>query len=58
MKKIDPVCGMEVEVEKAQYRSEYEGESYYFCGPGCKHEFDEDPESFVGKAKEQDGEVG
>jgi Cu+-exporting ATPase len=58
MKKIDPVCGMEVDVETAKYRSQYQGETYYFCGPGCKHEFDEDPEGFVGNAKEQSGGAG
>jgi Cu+-exporting ATPase len=42
----DPVCGMEVnpEIATAQgLRSEHEGETYFFCGRGCKLDFDENP---------------
>ena len=42
----DPVCGMEVspKVASAQgLRSEHEGHTYYFCGRGCKLDFDDDP---------------
>ena len=44
---IDPVCGMEVDKEKAAGKSEYNGETYYFCSPGCKAAFDKDPEKAV-----------
>jgi Cu+-exporting ATPase len=27
----DPVCGMEVTYETAQARSDYQGQTYYFC---------------------------
>ena len=43
----DPVCGMEVtpEIATAQgLSSQHNGETYYFCGKGCKLDFDEDPE--------------
>ena len=43
----DPVCGMEVnpEVAKAQgLSSDYDGQTYYFCGKGCKLDFDENPD--------------
>ena len=43
----DPVCGMDVKPEQAAGTSEYQGETYYFCCPDCKEQFDEDPESFV-----------
>jgi Cu+-exporting ATPase len=42
----DPVCGMDVNREVASAQallSEHEGQTYYFCGRGCKLEFDEDP---------------
>jgi YHS domain-containing protein len=45
---IDPVCGMEVEEKKAKHTSEYKGETYYFCAPGCKLMFEEEPETYVG----------
>jgi len=35
---IDPICGMEVD-EKTPLRVEYEGETYYFCSPGCRDKF-------------------
>ena len=43
----DPVCGMEVTYETAQARSEYDGQTYYFCSLGCKEEFDKDPEKYI-----------
>lgn len=44
---IDPVCKMEVDEETAQWTSEYQGETYYFCAPGCKASFDKDPEKYL-----------
>jgi YHS domain-containing protein len=45
---IDPVCGMEVNEQTAAATSEYKGKTYYFCAPGCKTAFDEDPEKYLG----------
>ena len=42
----DPVCGMTVDTEGARssgLTSEHAGETYYFCGRGCKLEFEDDP---------------
>jgi YHS domain-containing protein len=44
----DPVCGMEVDPANAAGKSEYQGETYYFCSPGCKTAFDKEPEKYVG----------
>jgi len=44
---IDPVCGMEVETTIAQNTFEYEGTVYYFCGKGCRLEFEEDPQHYL-----------
>jgi len=46
-KAVDPVCKMEVDTEKAKWKSTYKGKTYYFCAPGCKKAFDEDPEKYV-----------
>jgi len=46
----DLVCGMDVD-EKTALRSEYKGQTYYFCSPGCKRSFDKEPEKYVGKAQ-------
>jgi YHS domain-containing protein len=39
----DPVCHMDIDPKSAAGTSEYEGTTYYFCGRGCKMDFDEDP---------------
>jgi len=44
---IDPVCGMTVDPASAAGRSEYRGELYYFCSPGCQKKFDAAPEKYV-----------
>ena len=43
----DPVCGMEVTYETAQARSEYDGQTYYFCSLDCKEQFDQNPENYT-----------
>lgn len=43
----DPVCGMEVDEERTEYKSGYKGKVYYFCSAGCKEAFDGNPERFV-----------
>ena len=46
----DPVCGMQVDEKKAAGKSEYQGQTYYFCSPGCKQSFDKEPQKYVSKA--------
>ena len=36
----DPVCGMEVDPEEADYSTEHDGQTYYFCSQSCKDSFD------------------
>ena len=43
----DPICNMEVDENSAKYKTEYKGKTYYFCAPGCKISFEEDPEKYV-----------
>jgi YHS domain-containing protein len=43
----DPVCGMDVDEQTAQHKSEYKGQTYYFCAPGCKRAFDKEPEKYL-----------
>lgn len=47
MTAIDPVCHMEVDEATAKWTSEYKGQTYYFCAPGCKASFDKDPEKYL-----------
>ena len=43
---IDPICKMTVDEESAEYISEYRGKKYFFCAPGCKKTFDENPDKY------------
>lgn len=44
----DPVCGMDIDPERAAATSEYNGDTVYFCAPGCKTRFDQEPERYAG----------
>jgi Cu+-exporting ATPase len=43
----DVVCGMQVESRTAEFRSDYNGKTYYFCSAPCKAKFDAAPAKFV-----------
>jgi YHS domain-containing protein len=43
----DPVCGMDIDPKTAAGKSDYKGQTYYFCSTGCKKAFDEEPEKYV-----------
>jgi len=36
---IDPICGMQVDVASARWTAERDGQTYYFCAPGCRKAF-------------------
>ena len=44
---VDPVCWMDVAVKSIAGKSEYKGQTYYFCSLGCKETFDHEPELFI-----------
>lgn len=46
-KAIDPVCDMKVDVDDPPATYEYKGKTYYFCAPGCKKKFEENPEEYL-----------
>ena len=54
----DPVCGMEVDEKSATNTSEYQGQTYYFCGSGCKRAFDKEPEKYLKARGEDTGHHG
>jgi Cu+-exporting ATPase len=49
MKVVDPVCKMTIDSEKAAATSLYKGQTIYFCNPGCKAKFDQEPERYTSK---------
>ncbi|MFQ5860702.1 MAG: YHS domain-containing protein [Dehalococcoidia bacterium] len=48
MAAIDPVCKMEVDEQNPPGgQTDYQGETYYFCAPGCKRAFERDPVRYL-----------
>jgi len=43
----DPVCGMEVDENKAAATANYKGKTYYFCAQACKRAFEKNPEKYA-----------
>lgn len=44
----DPVCGMSIERESAAATLLLNGTTFYFCADGCRSEFAQQPEKFLG----------
>jgi YHS domain-containing protein len=47
----DPVCGMQVQPEKAYTRVEQEGYVIYLCSEKCEKEFRKNPKEYLSKMK-------
>jgi len=47
---IDPVCGMTVQIEGAEFATAYNDQTYYFCCDGCKTAFEQDPEQYIAQS--------
>jgi P-type Cu+ transporter len=43
----DPVCGMRVDPATSTHRADYHGETFHFCGGGCKAKFEADPARYL-----------
>ncbi len=43
---VDPVCGMTVAAVPASLQVEHNGETVYFCGPGCVQAFTANPDHY------------
>ena len=54
----DPVCGMQVDPKKAAATSQYQGQTIYFCSPGCKADFEKEPEKYMGGKQSQQEHSG
>ena len=45
---IDPICKMDVDTDNpAGGETEYQGQTYYICAPGCKVAFEKEPEAYL-----------
>ncbi|MGI9102315.1 MAG: heavy metal translocating P-type ATPase [Terriglobales bacterium] len=48
----DPVCGMTVDPATAKTKIEHQGQTYYFCSPGCAQKFTADPQKYLSSGGE------
>jgi xanthine dehydrogenase accessory factor len=44
---VDPVCKMDVDPGASRRTAEHQGETYYFCGPGCRAAFLREPAAYA-----------
>ncbi|HLI61885.1 MAG TPA: heavy metal translocating P-type ATPase [Terriglobales bacterium] len=49
----DPVCGMIVDPGHARGKAQYQGDTYFFCSPGCMQKFLMSPASYLTPAGSQ-----
>ncbi len=44
---LDPVCGMTVDPATSRHRHDHAGQTYHFCGDGCRTKFAADPDKYL-----------
>jgi YHS domain-containing protein len=49
MKVQDPVCGMNIEAEKAAAKGTYDGQTVYFCAVACQRRYERERASSSSK---------
>jgi Cu+-exporting ATPase len=47
---VDPVCGQELDLDRAAAQEDHEGWAYFFCSHRCQELFAADPGRFAGTA--------
>ena len=51
----DPVCGMKVDTGNPRGGThEYQGQTYYFCAPGCRVAFSKEPDAYLSGEKKME----
>jgi Cu+-exporting ATPase len=58
MTAIDPVCGMEVDESTAEWKTTYQGQTYYFCAAGCLKSFEKEPAKYAAAASQSEQHPG
>ncbi len=61
MQTTDPVCGMQVDISLALWKTEVEAQTFYFCGAICKRTFDKNLDKLLDlerlKKKRQEDQI-
>jgi YHS domain-containing protein len=56
MTAIDPVCGMEVDESTAEWKTTYQGQTYYFCAASCLKSFEKEPAKYAAASQHESHE--
>jgi P-type Cu+ transporter len=48
----DPVCGMNVNAEKADFKFDYQNQQYFFCSQKCMESFKQNPDKYLSGQKQ------
>ena len=51
MKVTDPVCGMQIDTEKAVAQEDHEDQTFFFCSAQCHRLFKASPERYMGRQR-------
>jgi Cu+-exporting ATPase len=43
----DPVCGMDVDEATTKHTAQHDGQTYYFCAPGCRKAFETESPKYL-----------
>ena len=54
----DPVCGMDVDPEKAAGASVHAGKTYYFCSTSCRDQFEREPQKYLAAVERSEQQHG
>ncbi|KGI78381.1 cation transporter [Oleiagrimonas soli] len=54
---VDPNCGMRVALDSHRH-VDHKGRRYFFCGDGCMHKFQDDPETIRAKGRHREIDKG
>lgn len=49
----DPVCGMQIDSERAAASDIYQGTTYYFCSTACAGTFRADPKRYADRERHE-----
>jgi YHS domain-containing protein len=51
VKAVDPVCERTIDQKQAAAKTQYAGQTYYFCSKDCQKEFEARPAAFIGQRR-------
>ena len=54
MQVTDPVCGMQIESDKAAANETVQGQTYYFCSESCHSQFQVNPDHYTKKGRSRE----